>query len=84
MERALKGLSYCLPEERDLLPEEVRGALGQAENLASGKTRQRQTLENVEQNIELAEQLEKYRTLNCGAAPVPDRALELVLRKLAQ
>jgi hypothetical protein len=41
-------------------------------------------MENVEQNIALAEQLERYRRLNCGYAPVPDRALELVLAKLAE
>jgi tetratricopeptide (TPR) repeat protein len=84
VERSLEGLNYCLPEDLEMLPEAFRETLEAARSVAGGKVRQRQSMENVEQNIALAEQLERYRRLNCGYAPVPDRALELVLAKLAE
>ncbi len=83
VERARKALDYCLPEDRESLPEEVRAMLDKADRLIAGKIRQRRTAEAVEENIALAEQLEQYRRLNCPSPPKPDRALILVLQQLA-
>lgn len=81
--RALAVLQYCLPENRETLPADFRQTVERAEKLVSPKTRQRPSPDAVEANITLAEQLEDLRKSNCGAPPVPDKALELVLRKLA-
>ncbi len=83
VERARKALDYCLPEDRSTLPEEVQQMIERADRLIAGKVRQRRTAETVEENIALAEALERYRTLNCPAPEAPDRALTLVLRQLA-
>ncbi len=83
VERARKALEYCLPEDRESLPEEVRAMLEKADRLIAGKIRQRRTAETVEENIALAEALEQYRALNCPVPEAPDRALTLVLRQLA-
>lgn len=82
--RALKALEYCLPEDLESLPEEFRKTLDQARTISEGQARQERTTETVEQNIALAEALEAYRRGNCGIPPVPDQAIELVLKKLAQ
>jgi len=84
VKRALAAMEYCLPEDLTTLPDAFRQAVEQAQKLASGKLRQRRTSEAMEANIALAEQLEKLRTDNCGVPPVPDRALELLLKKLAE
>ncbi len=83
VERARKALDYCLPEDLETLPAQVREMLDKADRLISGKVRQRRTAEAVEENIALAEALERYRVLNCPSPAAPDRALTLVLRQLA-
>jgi len=81
--RALSAQEYCLPEDLEVLPEDFRAAVEKARDLVSGKTRQKRTSEAVDQNIGLAERLEHFRKQHCGAAPVEDVALQLVLEKLA-
>jgi len=82
--RALKAIEYCLPEDLETLPEEFRKKLEEARAISQNKARQKRSAEAVEQNIALAEALEAYRRENCGIPSVPDQALELVLKKLAQ
>ncbi len=83
VKRARAGLDFCLPEDVESLPEETRELLDRAQVVIDGKIRQPRTMESVEENIALAEALLSFRRENCGSAPVPDRALELTLRKLA-
>jgi tetratricopeptide (TPR) repeat protein len=83
VKRALEELSYCLPEDREMLPDGVPELVDAAERLVAGKTKQQRTIEAVDENIALAEALESYRSLNCESAPAPDHALQLVLKKLA-
>ena len=65
------------------LPEEYREAVGEARGIVE---RQSQNLrdETVESNIALAEFIHEGEIAVCGTAAVPDRALELVLRILAE
>jgi tetratricopeptide (TPR) repeat protein len=83
VEKSVSALGYCIPEHLDALPESFQQAVEQAGKVIEGKARQRRTSEFVEANIALAEQLHRTGRSACGPAPVPDRALELVLRKLA-
>jgi len=83
VKRSLSALDYCLPEDREALPEDFRQIVERADSLVSGKLRQRSTDEAVEANIELTEQLQQAGSTFCGASPVPDRALQLVLERLA-
>lgn len=83
VERALKSLDYCLPEDRDTLPEQFRVPIEKAESLLQDRRGQSRTMESVEGNIALAEELERLRQTQCGVAPVQDHALTLVLRQLA-
>ncbi len=82
VKRAIAALGYCLPEDHSQLPEAFQETLGAAEQVVASKTKQR-AADAVEENIELAEELEDYRQLNCGAPPVPDVALTRVIKQLA-
>ena len=84
VKRALAAMEYCLPEDLSTVPDTLREAVERARKLAGGKVRQRRSSEAVDENIALAEQLEGLRQENCGTSPVPDRALQLVLKKLAE
>ena len=83
LERSLSALEYCLPADPETLPESFQQNLQQARDIVDRKVRQRQTSENVDANIELAEQIHKTGKIVCGLSPVPDQALDLVLRRLA-
>jgi len=71
------------PSQSVGIPEDFLSAIDEGRKLLKTRARQQRTNENVEANIILAERLEDLRRINCGASPVPDRALRLVLKKLA-
>lgn len=82
--RSLAALDYCLPKDLGALPEDFRGAVVRGRGVAEGKARQRATTETVESNIALSEEIQRFQRDLCGTAPVPDRALDLVLKKLSE
>jgi tetratricopeptide (TPR) repeat protein len=81
--RSLSALDYCIPEYLEVLPESFQQDVERAKKVVEGKTRQRRTSEFVEANIALAEQLHRSGRDVCGPSPVPDQALDLVLKRLA-
>jgi len=83
VERALRRLEDCARVGPQFIPEELRTDVEQARLIVE---RQSQDLreETVEANIALAERLHQSDTALCGAGGIPDRALDLVLRGLAE
>jgi hypothetical protein len=65
------------------LPEEFRARIDRARRLVSKQVAQRLSEEALETNIALAIDLWRAGRKICGAPAAPDRALALVLEKLA-
>jgi tetratricopeptide (TPR) repeat protein len=83
LDRTLAELDACLTRFGGRLPEEFRARIDRARRLVSKQVAQRLSEEALETNIALAIDLWRAGRKSCGAPAAPDRALALVLEKLA-
>jgi len=83
VERALGRLDTCMSVGPQFLPEEYREAVREAREIVEQHSQSLRD-ETVESNIALAEFIHEGEITVCGTGAVPDQALELVLRILAE
>lgn len=84
LDRALAELDPCISRFGGRLPEDFRGRVDRARRLVSKEFTQRPSEEALEANIALAIELWRAGRRTCGAPAAPDRALALVLERLAE
>jgi tetratricopeptide (TPR) repeat protein len=83
LDRTLAELDPCVTRLGSRAPEEFRARLDRARRLVSKEIAPAPTEEALEANITLAIELFRAGRTFCGAPAAPDRALALLLEKLA-